>query len=181
MKEWTKKEAEKTYSVSRWGEGYFDIDPSGDLVVKAVTKGAPIPIMEVVKEMRLQGVELPAVIRFHDILRAQVKKINKTFRDVIDEADYRGRFNGVYPIKVNQMREVVEEIIDAGEKYDYGLEAGSKPELLAVLAYNNNPNALTILNGYKDEEYLTLALMGTRLGRKIIFVLEKYSELPKLL
>jgi len=181
MKEWTKKEAEKTYSVSRWGEGYFDIDPSGDLVVKAVTKGAPIPIMEVVKEMRLQGVELPAVIRFHDILRAQVKKINKTFRDVIDEADYRGRFNGVYPIKVNQMREVVEEIIDAGEKYDYGLEAGSKPELLAVLAYNNNPNALTILNGYKDEEYLTLALMGTRLGRKIIIVIEKYSELPKLL
>ncbi len=181
MKDWTKEEAEATYRVSKWGEGYFDINSKGHITVNATSIGLPIPITEVVSEMRSQGVELPAVIRFHDILRSQVKKINETFREVINEASYQGNFNGVYPIKVNQMREVVEEIIDAGESYHYGLEAGSKAELLAVLAYNSNDNALTILNGYKDEDYLSLALMGTKLGRKIIIVIEKFSELPKLL
>jgi len=181
MEEWTAEEANKTYNVKNWGEGYFDISAAGELTVCVNQNGNPIAISNVVKEMQSQGVQLPAVIRFHDILRSQVKKLNKTFRDVIDEASYRGRFCGVYPIKVNQMREVVEEIIDAGEAYDYGLEAGSKPELLAVLAYNHNPNSLTILNGYKDEDYLSLALLGRQLGRKVVIVIEKFSELPKLL
>lgn len=181
MEEWSTEEANKTYNVRNWGEGYFDINPNGELTVCVNQNGNPIAISNVVKEMQSQGVKLPAVIRFHDILRSQVKKLNKTFRDVIDEANYRGRFCGVYPIKVNQMREVVEEIIDAGEAYDYGLEAGSKPELLAVLAYNHNPNSLTILNGYKDEDYLSLALLGRQLGRKVVIVIEKFSELPKLL
>jgi len=121
------------------------------------------------------------LIRFHDILRSQVQKLNKTFNAVISEAKYLGQFKGVYPIKVNQMREVVEEIIEAGEEFNFGLEAGSKPELLAVLAYNANPECLTVLNGYKDEEYLKLALLGSKLGRKVIIVIEKFSELPKVL
>ena len=181
MNEWNREEAEKTYNILTWGEGYFDINQDGNLVVKATQASTPIIIKNVIEEMKSQKVALPAVIRFHDILRSQVKKINKTFRDVIDEADYRGKFCGVYPIKVNQMREVVEEIVDAGEKYDYGLEAGSKPELLAVLAYNTNANSLTILNGYKDEDYLSLALLGTQLGRKIVIVIEKFSELNKVI
>ncbi len=181
MKEWNREEAEKTYNILTWGEGYFDINTDGDVVVKANDISNPIIIKNVIEEMKSQNVALPAVIRFHDILRSQVKRINKTFRDVIDEADYRGKFCGVYPIKVNQMREVVEEIVDAGEKYDYGLEAGSKPELLAVLAYNTNINSLTILNGYKDEDYLSLALLGTQLGRKIVIVIEKFSELKKVI
>jgi arginine decarboxylase len=131
--------------------------------------------------MKAQNIPFPIVIRFHDILRSQVKVINETFRDVIKEAGFQGQYNGVYPIKVNQMREVVEEIVDAGAPYDYGLEAGSKPELLSVLAYNENVNALTVLNGYKDEEYLRLALLGNKIGRKVIVVIEKFSELHKIL
>lgn len=181
MKEWSREEAEKTYNISTWGEGYFDVSSQGDLVVRPSQESKDIIIREVVQEMRSQGVSLPAVIRFHDILRAQVRKINTTFAEVIKEANFNGEYCGVYPVKVNQMREVVEEIVDAGEKYNYGLEAGSKPELLSVLAYNNNPNALTVLNGYKDEDYLSLALMGRQLGRKVIIVIEKFSELPKLL
>jgi arginine decarboxylase len=181
MNEWTREEAEKTYNISTWGEGYFDISPEGDLVVKPSPEAKSIVIRKVVEEMRSQGVSLPAVIRFHDILRSQVRKINQSFKEVIDEANYNGIYCGVYPVKVNQMREVVEEIVDAGEEFNFGLEAGSKPELLSVLAYNSNPNAITVLNGYKDEDYLSLALLGRQLGRKIIIVIEKFSELPKLL
>jgi arginine decarboxylase len=154
MNEWSREEAEKTYNISTWGEGYFDISPDGDLVVKPSEESKDIILREVVEEMRAQGVSLPAVIRFHDVLRSQVKKINLTFREVIKSANFQGTYCGVYPVKVNQMREVVEEIIDAGEEFNYGLEAGSKPELLSVLAYNSNPNSLTVLNGYKDEDYL---------------------------
>jgi arginine decarboxylase len=121
------------------------------------------------------------VIRFHDILRSQVVGINECFNKVIAEANYKGQYNGVYPIKVNQTREVVEEIVDAGAPYDYGLEAGSKSELLAVLAYNTNANSLTILNGYKDEEFIRLSLLGRKLGRKVVVVIEKYSELHLLI
>lgn len=178
---WTIEDSKKLYSIDNWGSDYFSISNNGNLTVTSNSSQPPIEISQVVEEMRSQNVSLPAVIRFHDILRYQVQKLNDTFNNIIDEASYRGRFMGVYPIKVNQMREVVEEIIEAGEKYHYGLEAGSKPELLAVLAYNTNKESLTILNGYKDEDYLRLALMGMKLGRKVIIVIEKFSELPKLL
>lgn len=180
---WTKDDADSAYHISRWGDGYFDINDQGHLCVlpNRDPQGPRIDISEVLDEMKLQNIPLPIVIRFHDILRSQVKLLNETFRDVIKEADYPGRYTGVYPIKVNQMREVVEEIVDAGTPYDFGLEAGSKPELLSVLAFNDNLNALTVLNGYKDEEYLRLALLGNKLGRKVIVVIEKFSELYKIL
>ncbi len=180
---WSKEDADEVYHISRWGDGYFDINDQGHLCVlpNRDPNGPRIDISEVLDEMKLQNVPLPIVIRFHDILRSQVKLLNETFRDVIKEAEYPGRYTGVYPIKVNQMREVVEEIVDAGSPYDFGLEAGSKPELLSVLAFNDNLNALTVLNGYKDEEYLRLALLGNKLGRKAIVVIEKFSELYKIL
>lgn len=180
---WTKDDADSAYHISRWGDGYFDINDQGHLCVlpNRDPQGPRIDISEVLDEMKLQNIPLPIVIRFHDILRSQVKLLNETFRDVIREADYPGKYTGVYPIKVNQMREVVEEIVDAGTPYDFGLEAGSKPELLSVLAFNDNLNALTVLNGYKDEEYLRLALLGNKLGRKVIVVIEKFSELYKIL
>jgi arginine decarboxylase len=182
MKEnWTIEDSKKLYNIENWGDGYFTISENGNLAVNPYKKETPIEIVKVIEEMRSQNVALPAVIRFHDVLRSQVERINHTFANIIADANYLGKFTGVYPIKVNQMREVVEEIIEAGEEYNYGLEAGSKPELLAVLAYNTNPNAPTILNGYKDEDYLKLALMGMKLGRKVIIVIEKFSELPKLL
>lgn len=179
MQEWNKEQAESTYKINRWGDGFFGITDDGKLCVLTEKRedGPKIVIDEVVAEMKKQGVRLPTVIRFHDILRAQVANINKTFRDVIDEAKYEGRYYGVYPIKVNQMREVVEEIVDAGTKFDFGLEAGSKAELLSVLAHNENSQALTVLNGYKDKDYMRLAMLGRKLGRKVIVVIEKFSEL----
>ena len=165
---WSIADAERTYGVSSWGGGYFKIGENGNIHVvpdqnKSDTK---IDFASVLKEINDENVQFPVVVRFHDVLRSQVVSLNEAFNDVIKEANYTGKYNGVYPIKVNQMREVVEEIVDAGAPYDFGLEAGSKPELLAVLAYNTNANSLTILNGYKDEEFIKLALLGRKLGRK---------------
>jgi len=179
---WSIDDAENTYHVKRWGNGYFDIGETGDINVipRYDQPNLKINLKEVIEEMQSEGIQFPAVIRFHDILRSQVELLNKTFRNTIEEADYEGQYFGVFPVKVNQMREVIEEIVDAGSRYNYGLEAGSKPELIAALAYNTNKNSLTILNGYKDEEYLRLALLGLKIDRKIIIVIEKYSELLKL-
>ena len=121
------------------------------------------------------------MIRFHDILHSQVKLINGTFQKEIDKADYEGRYLCVFPVKVNQMNKVVDEIVKAGKRYNYGLEVGSKSELLAVLAMNTNKNSLTILNGYKDRIYLRLALLGAKIGRKMIIVIEKFSEIMPLI
>ncbi|MDT7526194.1 MAG: biosynthetic arginine decarboxylase [Pseudidiomarina maritima] len=180
---WSIDDAEELYGVKRWGAGYFSIGANGNIQIAPNHRipDVTIDMQEVVDEILAEGIQLPAVIRFHDILRSQVEILNETFAKTITDADYQGRYVGVFPIKVNQMREVVEEIIDAGEPYDYGLEAGSKPELMAVLAYNENPNALTVLNGYKDEDYLTLALLGRQLRRKMIIVIEKFSELEMLI
>lgn len=180
---WTIDDAEELYGVKRWGAGYFSIGNSGNIQIAPNHRipDVTIDMKDVIDEIRSEGIQFPAVIRFHDILRSQVEILNETFAQTIADADFQGRYCGVFPIKVNQMREVVEEIIDAGEPYDYGLEAGSKPELMAVLAYNENPNALTVLNGYKDEDYLSLALLGRQLGRKMIIVIEKYSELEMLI
>ncbi|MDT0595282.1 biosynthetic arginine decarboxylase [Glaciecola petra] len=180
--QWTIADAEKVYGVSNWGGGYFKIGANGNVHVipDQQQSSMKIDFSSVIKEIREENIQFPVVIRFHDILRSQVMNLNESFNSVIEEANYKGTYKGVYPIKVNQMREVVEEIVDAGAPYDFGLEAGSKPELLAVLAYNTNENALTILNGYKDEEFIRLALLGRKLGRKVVVVIEKYSELLML-
>lgn len=182
-KGWTTADSDRLYQVSQWGEGYFEINKKGHLSVNAERRenGPRIDVAEVIEEMRAQGISFPAVIRFHDILWSQVVSINETFKKTIADEGYQGRYLGVYPIKVNQMREVVEEIVAAGAPYNFGLEAGSKPELMAVLAYNENPESLTVLNGYKDDEYMRLAMLGRKLGRKVIVVIEKLSELDRLL
>lgn len=181
--EWSIEDAERIYGVSSWGGGYFKIGENGNIQVSPDPKNPNIRIdfKSVVDEIAQEGIQFPVVIRFHDILRSQVVGINECFNQVIADAKYKGKYKGVYPIKVNQTREVVEEIVDAGAPYDYGLEAGSKSELLAVLAYNTNANALTILNGYKDEEFIRLSLLGRKLGRKVVVVIEKFSELHLLI
>ncbi|WP_440877194.1 biosynthetic arginine decarboxylase [Thalassotalea sp. PLHSN55] len=180
---WSIDDAENTYHVKRWGNGYFEIGASGDIHVipRYDQPDLKINLREVVEEINTSGIQLPVVVRFHDILRSQVELLNETFRDTIRAANYEGQYFGVFPVKVNQMREVIEEIVDAGSRYNYGLEAGSKPELIAALAYNTNKNSLTVLNGYKDEEYLRLALLGLKIDRNMIIVIEKYSELIKLI
>ena len=176
---WSIEDAERIYGVSRWGGGYFHVGENGNVQVTPDPNNHDMRIdfKAVIDEIKQEGVQFPVVVRFHDVLRTQVETLNKLFKTTIQEAGYTGHYNGVYPVKVNQMREVVEEIVDAGKPFDYGLEAGSKAELITVLAYNTNETSLTILNGYKDEEFMRLALLGTKLGRKMIVVVEKYSEL----
>ncbi len=180
--EWSIERSLQLYNIPGWGAGYFSINAKGHLVVHPFGQPGPvIDLMDVVDDIRERRLGFPCVVRFQDLLRSRVKQLNEVFRNAIAQHGYKGQYFGVYPTKVNQMREVVEEILDAGAPYHFGLEAGSKGELLIVLALNTDPEALTICNGYKDEEYLRLALMGRKLGRKIIVVVEKLSELPHLL
>jgi arginine decarboxylase len=182
LPDWSIERALQLYNIPNWGAGYFSINAKGHLVVHPCGQPGPvIDLMDVVDDIRERKLGFPCVIRFQDLLRSRVKQLNETFRAAIAQHNYRGQYFGVYPTKVNQMREVVEEIVDAGAPYHFGLEAGSKGELLIVLALNTDPEALTICNGYKDEEYLRLALVGRKLGRKIVVVIEKLSELPELL
>ena len=180
--DWSIERSLQLYNIPGWGAGYFNINPKGHLVVHPFGQPGPvIDLMDVVDDIRERKLGFPCVVRFQDLLRSRVKQLNEVFRAAIAQHGYKGKYFGVYPTKVNQMREVVEEILDAGAPYRFGLEAGSKGELLIVLALNTDPEALTICNGYKDEEYLRLALMGRKLGRKIIVVVEKLSKLPHLL
>lgn len=169
------------YNISRWSEGYFGVNDKGNLVANTGAGNASIDFMDIIQEIKAENIPFPAVIRFHDILRDRVKKLNKAFADAIDQYDYEGSYTGVFPIKVNQMREVVEEVVEAGARYNYGLEAGSKPELLAVLAFNKNRNSLTVLNGYKDKDYIRLALLGNKMGRKCCIVVENFSEVNAII
>jgi len=179
LSDWSIEEAERVYGVSQWGGGYFQIGENGNVHITPVPEDPSIQIdfNSVIEDIRKEGVQFPVVVRFHDILRSQVAGLNKAFRSSIKEAEYQGQYQGVYPVKVNQMREVVEEIVDAGKPFNYGLEAGSKAELLTVLAMNTNEESLTILNGYKDDEVMRLALLGRKLGRRVVVVVEKYTEL----
>ena len=180
--DWSIERSLQLYNIPGWGIGYFSINPKGHLVVHPFGQPGPvIDLMDVVDDIRERKLGFPCVVRFQDLLRSRVKQLNDVFRNAIAQHGYKGQYFGVYPTKVNQMREVVEEILDAGAPWHFGLEAGSKGELLIVLALNTDPEALTICNGYKDEEYLRLALMGRKLGRKILVVIEKLSELPHLL
>jgi arginine decarboxylase len=178
-KKWTIDDSENIYRVKRWGAGYFEIGQNGNLHVTPDPSNTNMRIdfKEVVQEIKQEGIQFPVVVRFHDILRSQVALLNQTFQQTVKDAEYQGEYMGVYPIKVNQMREVVEEIVDAGAPFNYGLEAGSKAELLTVMALNTNTESLTILNGYKDQEFMQLALLSRKLGRKTIVVIEKFSEL----
>ena len=180
--DWCTAKALEYYNIENWGAGYFGVNDKGHLCVFPYGQTGPsIDMCDVIDEIGDKKLALPCVVRFQDILRSRVITLNKSFEKHIQENNYRGKYFGVYPIKVNQMREVVEEILDAGAPYHHGLEAGSKGELLSVLAYNTDTEALTICNGYKDEEFMRLAMLGRKLDRKVIVVIEKLSELPLLL
>ncbi|MDH5187365.1 MAG: biosynthetic arginine decarboxylase [Rhodospirillaceae bacterium] len=183
MDEWTIDDADDLYRIQRWGDGYFGVGDNGKLLALPDVdhREVPIALQDVVDELREQNVQFPVVMRFHDILKNRVRQLNESFATAIAEAGYDAPYRGVYPIKVNQIREVVDEIVKAGLPYNYGLEAGSKPELMAVLSYDIGTEALTICNGYKDEDFLRLAMLGRKMGRKVVVVIEKYSEIEPLL
>lgn len=183
MNEWTIEDAEDLYRVQRWSDGYFGIGANGKLLAlpNVGKQEVPIALQDVIDELRDQNVQFPVVMRFHDILKNRVKQLNEAFATAIANFEYEAPYRGVFPIKVNQMREVVDEIVEAGRPFHYGLEAGSKSELMAVLSYDTGEEALTICNGYKDDDFLRLALLGRKLGRKVVVVIEKYSEIEPLL
>jgi arginine decarboxylase len=179
---WTIASANAVYNIDRWGEGYFSINEKGNVAISPQqAAGATIDITDIIAAAKAEGLEFPLVIRFQDIVRHRVAALNEAFASAISENKYRGQYFGVFPIKVNQLREVVEEIVDAGRPFNYGLEAGSKPELTAALAIHDNPGALLICNGYKDKGFIRLALLGVRLGKKVILVAEKLEEIRQII
>lgn len=179
---WSVEDARQLYQIDLWGQGYFDISEDGELIVSPIgSHGPKIKLNNIVSEIKRRGHKFPAIIRFQDILRSRVVQINEAFKKSISEYGYNGIYRGVFPIKVNQLREVVEEIIDAGKPYNFGLEAGSKPELYAALTLQEGADELLICNGYKDSGYIRSALMGIKLGKKIILVVEKLEELQNII
>ena len=179
--DWDIPSATSAYNIDRWGAGYFSINAQGNAqVTPLLAQGAAIDVMAVVNEAREQGLGFPLVIRFQDLLRHRVQTICKAFASAIAEAGYQKPYRGVFPIKVNQLREVVEEILDAGGEYHFGLECGSKPELFAALAVHRDPESVVICNGYKDGVFIQNALLGRKLGKQIVMVVEKIEELRQI-
>jgi len=180
--DWNIDSAIELYNIDRWGTGYFSINPRGHVeILPTKNPTAAIDIMEVIDDARDRGLTFPLVIRFQDLLQHRVETINLAFQSAINEFGYKSQYRGVFPVKVNQLREVVEEIAEAGRLYHMGIEAGSKPELLAALAIHSDPESLIICNGYKDTQYIQSALLGNKLGTRVVMVVEKLEELFHIL
>ena len=177
MRKWRIEDSAELYNISGWGRQYFSINDRGHICVTPRQGLMPVDLREVMDELQLKDVTAPVLLRFPDILDNRVEKISNCFRHAAQEYGYKAQNFVIYPIKVNQMRPVVEEIVSHGKKFNIGLEAGSKPELHAVLATNIAENALIICNGYKDQNYVELALLAHKMGRRIILVVEKLNEL----
>ncbi len=175
---WTVRDSLELYSVANWGDGFFGISPEGRVEVLPRGEAGPgIDLLELVRNLERRGLRTPLLVRFSDILASRVQGLCQAFQTAIDEYGYHGHYRGVYPIKVNQQRHVVEEIIQHGTSQRVGLEAGSKPELLVALALLDTPNALIICNGYKDHAYVELALLAQKLGRTPIVVIDRFHEI----
>ncbi|MBF0136001.1 MAG: biosynthetic arginine decarboxylase [Magnetococcus sp. DMHC-1] len=180
--DWTIADSLNLYNVQGWGIGFFGANDLGHLTVAPLLdRGPTLDLMELVENIQSRGISLPVLIRFSDILRVRIQTLHACFQKAREDYEYTGHYLGVYPIKVNQQRQVVEELVQFGHSVDMGLEAGSRPELQIVLAMLDNPDALIICNGYKDDEFIRLALMGQQMGRHIHVVVEKPQELTKLL
>ncbi|TDO05661.1 biosynthetic arginine decarboxylase [Sunxiuqinia elliptica] len=177
MRKWRIEDTEELYNINGWGINYFSINEKGNVVVTPQKDGAQIDLKELIEELQLRDVAAPMLIRFPDILDSRIEKMSNCFKQAAQEYDYKAQNFIIYPIKVNQMRPVVEEIVSHGKKFNIGLEAGSKPELHAVIATNTNNDSLIICNGYKDEDYIELALLAQKMGRRIYIVIEKMNEL----
>lgn len=177
---WTPADASALYHVPAWGEGYVEVNERGHVAVRPHADGPAVSVHEVVEQLVGQGVRLPLVVRFQDLLAERVRLLNESFAAAIEEAGYGNGYTGVYPVKVNQLREVVDEIVEAGRPYGYGLECGSKAELIATLPRLEDDRTLLLVNGYKDAEMLRLITTFQRLGRQVLPVVEKTSELERI-
>lgn len=176
---WDTLKSSALYGVNNWSNGFFSISTDGELMVHLLdgTEDCPASLPEIVSGIRERGLDTPLLLRFHDLLTRRISSLNDAFAEAITDSGYQGSYRGVYPIKVNQQQEVIEEITRFGRRYHYGLEAGSKPELIAALAYMHDPGAFIVCNGYKDAEFIDLALQGIRMGLQTVLVVEMPSEL----
>ena len=181
--EWSIDDAKALYNVDGWGAGFIDIDAGGNVVVRPdpARPERTLDLHSLATDLEEQGVALPVLLRFSDILQTRIEQLSARFESAIREFEYSGGYTTVYPIKVNQQRHVVEEIFEFGRKHQVGLECGSKPELQAVLGLTESTEHLIVCNGYKDEEFMRLALMGQRCGHRVFIVLEQLSELDVML
>ncbi len=177
MRKWSIEDSNEIYNISGWGSSYFGINEKGNVVVTPRQNGHKIDLKEIVDELTLRDVSMPVLLRFPDILDDRIETLVRSFRNSAEEYSFNGKYYTVYPIKVNQSRPVVEEILRYGTKFNIGLEAGSKPELQAILALSSNPDALIVCNGYKDETFIELALLSRKMGKNVIIVVEKFNEL----
>ena len=180
MRKWRIDDSAELYNINGWGLKYFSINDKGHVIVTPREGYASVDLKEVLDELQVRDVAAPVLLRFPDILDNRVEKISRCFKTAAKEYNYQAENFIIYPIKVNQMRQVVEEIVSHGKKFNIGLEAGSKPELHAVLATNIAENALIICNGYKDMDYIELALLAQKMGRRIYLVVEKLNELAMI-
>jgi len=181
MDKWKVQDAMEMYGVRHWGKGYFGVNKLGHVTVHPdKNPDQAIDLKELVDQLQERGIQLPILLRFTDILRHRVGEIQDAFRTAIAESDYRGNYCCVYPIKVNQQRHVVEEILDFGKPFHFGLEAGSKPELLAVLALTNGLDTPIICNGFKDDEFIKMTVLARKMGKHVIPVVEKFTELETI-
>lgn len=181
--EWTPAESAELYGIRSWGAGYFDIDERGNVTVSVPVNGKPVTVslMDLIAGIQQRGLQMPALLRLDNLLEAQICLLNETFLRAIQTLGYQAAYHGVFPIKVNQQCPVIEEIARVGSRFGHGLECGSKAELLIALAYLQPDNGYIVCNGYKDEEFIDLALQSLRLGFKCFFVIETPTELPIIL
>ncbi len=182
LRAWTVKDSAELYNIKGWGKDFFSINEAGHVEVTPAGPGSlKIDLKELVDDLRSRGLNLPLLIRFSDILRTRVEQLCGAFQQAIAENEYKGVYRGVYPIKVNQQRHVVEELMEYGRPFNLGIEAGSKPELLVALALQENPEALILCNGYKDRAFIETALLAQKLGRKVIITMDRLGELDTVL
>jgi len=180
---WTAESSAELYGIRNWGQGYFDVSPGGEVVVHPNGPKSPteVSLMHLIDECHSRGLNMPVLIRFSNILASRIREINESFRWAIFDAAYQGQYRGVFPIKVNQQDEVVSDITEYGREYHHGIEAGSKAELIAALALMKDPEAFVICNGYKDEEFIDMALQALKMGTRTVLVIEMPSELELVL
>ncbi len=179
---WTIDKSKQLYGIDNWGADYFGVNDAGHIAVSPDgAEGPKVSLYNLVQAVHERAIELPVLFRFNGILRHRIRTMHKAFQNAIEEHSYEGKYLPAYPIKVNQQRHIVDVIREVGREIGLGLEVGSKPELIAVLALHDNPEALLLCNGYKDVEYIELALMSSRVGRRPVIIIEKYSELSLVL
>ncbi|MCP3952956.1 MAG: biosynthetic arginine decarboxylase [Desulfobacterales bacterium] len=180
---WDDKNASELYGINKWSAGYFSINSSGEVIIKPSGKeeGPEVSLYEIAREIEERGLSMPVLLRIENILGSQIKLLHETFQKVILENGYTGGYKGVFPVKVNQQEQVIEAITEFGKKYNHGLEAGSKSELIAAISMIQNRNACLICNGYKDEEFIDLGLFAIKMGFQVFFVVEVPGEVELII